>query len=62
VEVDMSILQQTTPETTPYMIAGYAVIFGVLILYLLSLAIRKGNMKQDLDVLEELDKGGHEQN
>lgn len=54
----MSIFQQATPDTTSYMIAGYAVIFSVLLLYLFSLFIRNRNLKRDLETLEELDQGG----
>ena len=57
----MSIFQQATPDTTSYMIAGYAVIFSVLLLYLLSLFIRNRNLKRDLETLEELDRGGFDE-
>ncbi len=43
------------------MIAGYAVIFGVMLIYLVSLAVRNRNLKQDLDLLEELEKEGLKQ-
>jgi len=51
----MHFLQQATPETTQYMIAGYAVIFGVLALYLVSLIVRSRNLKRDMEVLQELE-------
>lgn len=35
------------------MIAGYAVIFGVMLLYIVSLLVRQNNLKQDLEVLTE---------
>lgn len=44
-----------TLETTNYMIAGYAVIFGVMLLYLVSLFVRWRNLKQDVQLLEELE-------
>jgi hypothetical protein len=47
------LLQEAPAETTSYMIAGYAVIFGVMLIYLVSLYIRQRNLKQDLEVLEE---------
>jgi hypothetical protein len=50
------LLQQAPADTASYMIAGYIVIFGVMLIYLASLAIRNRNLKQDLDVLQELDK------
>ena len=43
-------------ETTNYMIAGYAVIFGVMLIYLVSLFIRWRNLKQNAQMLEELEK------
>jgi hypothetical protein len=52
------LLQETTPDTSPYLIAGYAVIFGVMLIYLVSLAIRRRNLKQDLEVLEDLERAG----
>jgi CcmD family protein len=47
------LLQEAPAETTNYMIAGYTVIFGVILLYLLSLYIRQRNLKQELEILEE---------
>jgi len=43
-------------ETTNYMIAGYTVIFGVMLVYLVSLFVRWRNLKQDAQVLQELDR------
>jgi TRAP-type C4-dicarboxylate transport system permease small subunit len=43
-------------DTLGYMIAGYAVIFGVTLVYLASLFIRWNNLRQDLQVMEELEK------
>jgi hypothetical protein len=44
-----------TPETTDYMILGYVVFTVVMAIYLASLYIRFRNLKQDLEVLEELE-------
>ena len=44
----------TTPDTSGYMIAGYAVSFLVMGLYVLSLYIRNRNLRQDLEMLESL--------
>jgi hypothetical protein len=52
----MNLLQVGPADTTSYMIAGYAVIFGVMLLYVLSLGVRKRNMEKDLEVLAELDQ------
>ena len=49
-------LQETTPDTSGYMIAGYAIAFLVMGLYILSLFIRSRNLLRDLSTLEDLDK------
>jgi len=51
----MQLLLQTPPDTSGYMIAGYVVIFGIMLVYLISLIVRSRNLHQDLDTLEELD-------
>ena len=43
-------------DTINYMIAGYIVIFGIMIVYLASLLIRSHNLHQDEELLNELDK------
>ena len=52
----MLFLQQGPADTVAYMIAGYAVIFGVILIYLASLAIRNRNLKQDLEILQDLEE------
>jgi hypothetical protein len=47
-------LQEGPANTTSYMIAGYAVIFGIMLIYLISLLIRQRNLQKDLEVLEEI--------
>jgi hypothetical protein len=49
-------IQDAPLETTNYMIAGYAVIFSVMLVYILSLVIRRRNLKQDIEVLEEIEQ------
>lgn len=39
-----------------YMLAGYAVILTVLVLYIASLFIRWRNLKRDLQTLKEIQK------
>ncbi len=56
----MFTLQQGPAETTVYMIAGYTVIFGVMLVYLVSLILRRRRTAQDLAELEELDKSSEE--
>jgi len=52
----MLFMQQGPANTVNYMIAGYVVIFSVILIYLVSLAIRNRNLKQDLEVLEDVDQ------
>lgn len=40
-------------NTLNYMLAGYAVFFGVLLVYLVSLIVRWNNLKKDWQVLQE---------
>ncbi len=48
-------LFQAPPDTTGYMIAGFAVFFGVMLVYLVSYFVRFKNLRQDLEVLQEID-------
>jgi hypothetical protein len=48
------LLQEGPANTTSYMIAGYSVIFGVMLIYLISLMVRQRNLEKDLEVLEEI--------
>jgi hypothetical protein len=43
-------------ETTVYMIAGYAVIFGVLFIYITSLWVRHVNLSRDEATLRDLER------
>jgi hypothetical protein len=45
-------------DTTNYYIAGYAVFFTVMTLYLASMFIRNRNLKKEYDLLVELDQEG----
>ncbi len=47
---------QGPADTLSYMIAGYAVIFTVLVVYLASLVIRWRNLRQDREMLEQMEK------
>jgi CcmD family protein len=51
----ISILQQAPAETTRFMIAGYAVIFSVMLAYVISIFIRRRNLKRELDMLKEME-------
>ena len=47
--------QDAPPDTSGYMIAGYAIAFLVMGLYVASIYIRSRNLKQDMSMLEEMD-------
>jgi len=47
--------QEAPANTTTYMIAGYVIIFGVMLLYIISLYLRNRNLERDLDVLQEIE-------
>ena len=49
------LLQEATPDTSAYMIAGYAVFCIVMIVYMASLAIRRRNLEQDLTTLQAME-------
>jgi len=51
----MEFLQIAPAETTSYMIAGFAVIFGVMLLYVISIAVRTRNLKQDYAMLKSFE-------
>ena len=50
------LFQQGPAETTVYMIAGYSVIFGVMLLYLVSLFVRRRRLQRNLEMLEDIEK------
>jgi hypothetical protein len=47
---------ETPPDTSQYMVAGYAIAFGVMLIYVVSLFIRSRNLNRDMSMLEEMDK------
>ena len=48
--------QEATPDTSGYMIAGYAIAFILMAIYVASIYLRSRNLRQDMTMLEELDK------
>ena len=50
------MLQEGPAQTTNYMIFGYAVIFGALLIYVISLYLRQRNLERDLELMKELEK------
>lgn len=46
------LFQESPPDTSLYMIAGYAVFTLIMAIYLLSLWLRRRNLEQDLSALE----------
>lgn len=51
-----SFLLKAPKETTGFMVLGYVVIFGVILVYVYSLKRRKHNLELDLELLDEADK------
>jgi hypothetical protein len=49
-------LQEATADTTGYMIAGYVVAFVVMAIYVASMYLRGRNLKQDMSMLDEMEK------
>ena len=54
----MYFFQEPTPDTSIYMIAGYAIFFLVMVVYLASLIIRWRNLERDLQTLDDMEKDG----
>jgi hypothetical protein len=50
------LFQEATPDTSGYMIAGYVIAFVVMGLYVASMYLRTRNLKQDMSMLEEMEK------
>ena len=46
--------QEAPPDTSSYMIAGYAVFFIISAIYLLSLILRQRNLERDLETLDAI--------
>ena len=51
-----TLLLQAPAETSKYLIAGYAVIFGIMFLYIISLVVRSRNLKREMETLKELEQ------
>ncbi len=45
-----------TPDTSGYMIAGYAILFSLMLIYIISLAVRQRRLRQQIETLKELEK------
>lgn len=50
------LFDASTPDTSIYMIAGYAIFFAVTVIYLASLLIRARNLHRDLETLETMQR------
>jgi hypothetical protein len=48
-------LPDTPPDTSAYMVAGYAIFFVIALIYLVSLFARSRNLALDLATLESLE-------
>ena len=49
-------LFEATPDTSSYMIAGYAISFVTMFIYVASLFIRFRNLNRDLSMLEDMEE------
>ena len=49
-------LLQTSAETFKYMVMGYAFILGVLSLYIVSIVVRFRNLRQEAELLKEVEE------
>jgi hypothetical protein len=52
----LMLFQESTPDTTGYMIAGYVIAFLFMGLYVASMYLRTRNLKQDMSMLQEMEK------
>ncbi len=50
--------QQVPAQTTDYMILGFAVILGMMAVYIVSLVVRSRNLARDKHMLDELESRG----
>jgi hypothetical protein len=48
-------LQGPPPDTSGYMVAGYAIFFLISAIYLVSLVVRRRNLEKDLKTLESIE-------
>jgi hypothetical protein len=49
-------LQQGPADTVNYMIMGFSMILGTMLLYIVSLVVRTQNLRKDQAVLDEIDE------
>jgi hypothetical protein len=48
------LFDEVTPNTSVYMIAGYAIFFLITTVYLVSLFVRSRNLRRDLESLQSM--------
>ncbi len=48
------LLQDTTPDTSSYMIAGYVIFAVLMAIYVISVLARRRNLERDLTTLETM--------
>ncbi len=49
------LFDQSTPDTSIYMIAGYSIFFLIAAIYLVSFYVRARNLRRDLETLESIE-------
>jgi hypothetical protein len=52
--VSLLPLLQDTPNTVNYLVAGYTILIGLLVLYVASWKVRRRNLEKDLELIETL--------
>jgi hypothetical protein len=52
----LMFLQQGPADTVNYMIMGFSVIFGAMVLYIVSLVVRVQSLRKDQAVLDEIEE------
>jgi hypothetical protein len=53
-------LLQDTPDTSSFLYIGYSILIGLLILYVISFAVRRRNLEKDLELVESLEAEARE--
>ena len=52
----LPVLQSGTPDTTRFMLLGYAFIIGLPLLYIISWFMRRRSLERDLETIDALSK------
>lgn len=53
--MNLGLLLDHPPDTDNYMLLGYGVIFGVMLLHVLSLYLRRRDLELDMEILDDVE-------